>query len=244
MLFQLGKRHLGSLATITTCPLPLIHLFSLRPLLFSTLIQFKAHIASFYSAHPTMSQKRNAGDSLADAKRLKTARTQNLPSFKYTPLDLASDSQSIRVLEILPGPEDSVISCKMWISTIDAAEHTCLSYTWQPHNPEHEIVLNNGIATVGHNLYLFLQAARLAKITQPLWIDALCIDQSANKEKSHQVNQMGRIYEAAEEVLVWLKEPDDDLQRLVSLCESLVREWDWYASSLHLGSCHRSVNLI
>ncbi|KAK1975492.1 heterokaryon incompatibility protein [Colletotrichum cereale] len=37
-----------------------------------------------------------------------------------------------------------------------------------------------------------------------LWVDAMCIDQSSSLEKSRQVQMMGRIYEAARSVVVWL----------------------------------------
>ncbi|KAK3722438.1 hypothetical protein LTR37_002430 [Vermiconidia calcicola] len=40
-----------------------------------------------------------------------------------------------------------------------------------------------------------------------LWIDALCINQDDRNEKTHQVAMMGRIYQEAEEVLIWLGEP-------------------------------------
>ncbi|OHW93756.1 heterokaryon incompatibility protein [Colletotrichum incanum] len=46
-----------------------------------------------------------------------------------------------------------------------------------------------------------------------LWVDAMCIDQHNSQEKSHQVQMMGRIYEAARNVVVWLgkKEPNDNV---------------------------------
>jgi hypothetical protein len=37
-----------------------------------------------------------------------------------------------------------------------------------------------------------------------LWVDAVCINQLDPVEKGHQVAQMGRIYENAERVVVWL----------------------------------------
>jgi Heterokaryon incompatibility protein (HET) len=36
------------------------------------------------------------------------------------------------------------------------------------------------------------------------WYDALCINQQDVKERNHQVNQMGKIYESATNVVVWL----------------------------------------
>jgi hypothetical protein len=40
--------------------------------------------------------------------------------------------------------------------------------------------------------------------SQNLWIDALCIDQGNNGERTHQVQQMGRIFTSAEQVISWL----------------------------------------
>ncbi|KDN63517.1 putative heterokaryon incompatibility protein [Colletotrichum sublineola] len=46
-----------------------------------------------------------------------------------------------------------------------------------------------------------------------LWVDAICIDQNSNREKSHQVQMMGRIYEAAKNVICWLgkAEPNENV---------------------------------
>jgi hypothetical protein len=39
-----------------------------------------------------------------------------------------------------------------------------------------------------------------------IWVDALCIDQAAVQERGYEVKQMQKIYNAAEEVVVWLGE--------------------------------------
>ncbi|WDK20004.1 heterokaryon incompatibility protein [Colletotrichum graminicola] len=46
-----------------------------------------------------------------------------------------------------------------------------------------------------------------------LWVDAMCIDQNSSQEKSHQVQMMGQIYEAARNVIVWLgkAQPNEDV---------------------------------
>jgi hypothetical protein len=46
----------------------------------------------------------------------------------------------------------------------------------------------------------------------PIWCDALCIDQNieATQERNHQVQLMGRIYSAAQSVVVWLGEEADN----------------------------------
>ena len=37
-----------------------------------------------------------------------------------------------------------------------------------------------------------------------LWVDQICIDQSSNKERNHQVAMMGDIYRRATETYMWL----------------------------------------
>ena len=83
-------------------------------------------------------------------------------------------------------------------------EYRCLSYTWGSLIETYEILLNGSIFRVNRNLYHFLQHAMRTFAMQSLWIDALCINQNDNDEKSKQVAHMGHIYHKAQEVLVWL----------------------------------------
>jgi hypothetical protein len=122
--------------------------------------------------------------------------------FEYQPLDLGA--HSIRVVEIMPGSEQAIIRCNMRNTHIEEEEYVCLSYTWEPKNPSHEIEINGEIGTVAENLWQFLQIARSAGIKEPLWIDALCINQSSHMEKNHQVALMSKIYTGAQKALIWL----------------------------------------
>jgi hypothetical protein len=47
---------------------------------------------------------------------------------------------------------------------------------------------------------------RDAQSTRTIWIDALCIDQKNEQEKSEQVQQMREIYAKAHRVVTWLGE--------------------------------------
>lgn len=47
---------------------------------------------------------------------------------------------------------------------------------------------------------------------QPLWIDAICIDQNNVDERNHQVRMMSDIYQGATEVLVWLGQGDPGIE--------------------------------
>jgi hypothetical protein len=158
--------------------------------------------------------------------------SQPLPAFQHDPLDQQMDS--IRLIEILPDSNDSGIRCRMRHATIDEASYKCLSYTWLPRFPEHDIEVNGAILTVGENLYQFLFAYRNyqregqrrtpldhsghgdepSPLLCSLWIDAICIDQFNLGERNHQVRQMGHIYKSAQLVLIWLGRLSEDMLRL------------------------------
>jgi hypothetical protein len=67
---------------------------------------------------------------------------------------------------------------------------------------------------ISDNLYRFLKAVRQIQrsndtekkleVGAELWIDALCIDQTNNEERNHQVAHMGSIYSRASRVVIWL----------------------------------------
>lgn len=59
---------------------------------------------------------------------------------------------------------------------------------------------------VTENLHLALKHLRLKDRERTLWIDALCINQSDTRERTHQVTRMSSIYERASLVVVWLGE--------------------------------------
>jgi hypothetical protein len=42
----------------------------------------------------------------------------------------------------------------------------------------------------------------------PVWIEAICINQADDQEKSHQVAMMGDVYENASNALIWLGDED------------------------------------
>lgn len=53
----------------------------------------------------------------------------------------------------------------------------------------------------------------------PIWIDALCVNQSDDTEKSWQVAQMGEIYKGAAKTLIYLGPEDGRLQMAMSIVE-------------------------
>ena len=100
-------------------------------------------------------------------------------------------------------------------------------FPWQPdpslHSPiagvpsddVNEVVVNGCHVHVRQNLWLFLDnfRAHAGEPRSKLWIDYLCVDQSNQKERGHQVRLMKDVSSSADTVYAWLGEatPDTDI---------------------------------
>ncbi|KAF2870691.1 heterokaryon incompatibility protein-domain-containing protein, partial [Massariosphaeria phaeospora] len=128
------------------------------------------------------------------------------PFFKHQPLD--HEKPSFRLIKFLPDVSqlNGPVRCEIYHDTVDS-DYTCLSYVWGPPLPDDkmaQIYINNKPFLIRPNLWEFLKVARRKFAHRPIWIDALCIDQSNTKERNHQVRQMGTIYSQAKGVIAWL----------------------------------------
>ncbi|RYO87382.1 hypothetical protein DL764_008862 [Monosporascus ibericus] len=123
---------------------------------------------------------------------------------KYTPLDLATDT--IRLVCLRKGSFNDDIRCDLWEIQLhpNGVPYEALSYTWGCAEKSAKIFLGGLMAQVTHNLNTALRYLRIEDEDRVLWIDAICIDQDNERERGHQVGQMRRIYENAENVLIWL----------------------------------------
>ncbi|KAF2256222.1 HET-domain-containing protein [Trematosphaeria pertusa] len=131
------------------------------------------------------------------------------PSF-YQPLN---DSENqIRLLELLPADDTEdpdTLRCTIRHCSIDESlVYRALSYVWGDPKITRRILVDDREAQVTTNLADALFQLRKDGV-KSLWIDALCINQKDDVERSHQVQKMKKIYESAVEVIVWLGAGDD-----------------------------------
>ncbi|KAK3652605.1 hypothetical protein LTR56_001969 [Elasticomyces elasticus] len=115
----------------------------------------------------------------------------------------------IRLVQILPKMHKgkSTVCCRIRHHLLHGkSQYIALSYAWGAPDQVRSIRLNGHRTCVRENLWAFLHEAReLHKLRGGwYWIDAISIDQANNKERTHQVNLMSRIYSSAKSVLVWL----------------------------------------
>ncbi|KAL9107576.1 MAG: hypothetical protein Q9227_007576 [Pyrenula ochraceoflavens] len=137
-----------------------------------------------------------------------------MPHDLYSNLPLVSSDSSpqaaIRILVIQPGKYKTNLHAEIKVVPLSPETHfEALSYTWGQASKGKTITLNQRYKfPITDNLYTALQRLRSRDKTRVLWVDAMCINQKDDIEKSHQVRLMGKIYREANCVNVWLGEPD------------------------------------
>ncbi|KAF2802208.1 HET-domain-containing protein, partial [Mytilinidion resinicola] len=149
----------------------------------------------------------------------------------YTPL---KNETSIRLLRIKGDHGAGVLRCTMTEADLDDNPvYEALSYTWQKDQSgflevvslssrigkvakqweklsnigvgNETIICNDQYLKVTPNLHdALLHLRRRSRRRTAIWIDAICIDQSNVHERNAQVNMMGRIFDSARQVVVWL----------------------------------------
>ncbi|KAH7268800.1 heterokaryon incompatibility protein-domain-containing protein [Fusarium solani] len=95
------------------------------------------------------------------------------------------------------------IKCKLLTFKLDEAPpYKALSYTWGSPGYGGTIQVDGQHIPVGQNLFTAMQRLHQESWVEYLWVDALCINQGDDDEKSHQVPLMGQIYGQANSVLL------------------------------------------
>lgn len=79
-----------------------------------------------------------------------------------------------------------------------------MSYVWGDPAITKSIHVGNHTFEVTINLESALRHIRKPTSSLVIWVDAICIDQSDNMEKKHQIHLMGDIYRNTQKCLVWL----------------------------------------
>lgn len=127
-----------------------------------------------------------------------------LEPFEYKPLH--NDGESIRLVKVLPSTGSAKPVRIEVIHATTNEEYTALSYTWGSVDPQRDVQVNDAQLTAGPNLWEFLKRVSLSPeyMSRSFWIDAICINQKDDQEKSVQVARMGEIYKSAQHVLIWL----------------------------------------
>jgi hypothetical protein len=142
-----------------------------------------------------------------------------MAAYIYQPIDL--DAPAVRLLRLLRGNFEDDIYCELFDGQInqsgDGIPYEALSYVWGSTEKEAEITLDVNIVPITSNLYMALQHVRSEDEDRIFWVDAICINQEDEREKTHQVKQMGHIYKEAERVVVWLGKGTEESDLIMDL---------------------------
>ncbi|KAF1832563.1 HET-domain-containing protein [Decorospora gaudefroyi] len=162
--------------------------------------------------------------------------------YQYSPLNL----DEIRLLRIAPGAFDSDLFCSLKPISLERVttvvhDFQALSYAWGQGRADRVVHLNDlprsGDDTsttnamehrphpIRENLFQALRHIRLMDDYSWIWVDALCIEQTNEREKSQQIPKMPEIYANAWNVIAWLGVEDlskDDIDRAVDLIPNIL----------------------
>jgi hypothetical protein len=131
---------------------------------------------------------------------------------EYTALD--TSSRQIRLLELHPGKLETDLACSFRIISLDdhSARYEALSYVWGASTNIGFIYVEGQRTLITDNLWRALRGLRHPENQRLLWVDALCINQSDDDERSQQVSLMHAIYTQASSVEIWLGESFDNIE--------------------------------
>lgn len=134
--------------------------------------------------------------------------------FQHEPLDLSRNQ--IRLIKVLPRASSDPVQCTVSVFNEDRPSYRALSYTWGRAQPTHTILLNGSRFEIRSNLHFFLSNVVHTEALEVdyIFIDQLCIDQNATRERDQQVQRMAETYNKASQVIAWLGAGKaSDLQR-------------------------------
>lgn len=122
----------------------------------------------------------------------------------------------IRVLTIHQVSLDEELRCTLkTVSLDDQPAFHALSYAWGTEIEKCRININGHVVPISLSLakvlahFRFYHYEFLELHSLPLWVDAVCINQSDSEERAQQVRLMGEIYRQAYRVLCWIGEGDE-----------------------------------
>lgn len=141
----------------------------------------------------------------------------SFPPYNYSPLP---SHRHIRLLEFPAFSEqEAALTGTLRVVDLDVEDslpYVALSYTWgQPNFTEALLLDGSRVLHITSTLAGALRRFRYASALRWIWVDALCINQHDNAEKSRQIPLMADIYKGASRVMVWLGHEPGDASMLV-----------------------------
>lgn len=148
------------------------------------------------------------------------------PQKYFTYTQLPPSTNTTRVVNLLPGTRPAPIQCEINVIGLDEPPPYCaLSYVWGERSEDYWIFIDQEHICVTPSLYNNLQHLRSNEETRTFWIDAICINQLDNTEKSSQVRKMQEIYGRSSEILIWLGPEEEGSASAMALASRIAAYW-------------------
>jgi hypothetical protein len=172
---------------------------------------------------------------------------ESMGEYKYRPL--RPEQNEIRLLRLMPAPPRGEVEIEIFSADATSnPEYEALSYVWGASDLTHEVCIRPNrdddlplerrfenlshrrtrvprpklqVLPITRNLGIALSYLTLPDRPRTLWIDAICINQLDEEEKSREVRRMGNIYGEARRVVVWLGEGREDSSLAVTTLKSI-----------------------
>ncbi|CZR51400.1 uncharacterized protein PAC_01275 [Phialocephala subalpina] len=164
--------------------------------------------------------------------------------YKYQPL--SPERNEIRLLKLIPAPPRGEVVIEVFHADATSnPEYEALSYVWGAPDLTHEVCIRTSrndilslnqrleklsfretrsklrVLPITRNLAKALSYLTLPDRPRILWIDAICINQTDEVEKSREVAKMGEIYGQASRVVVWLGEGQEDSSLAITTLKAI-----------------------
>lgn len=139
----------------------------------------------------------------------------------YTPLP--ASPPHIRVIELLPG--HGPLRYRLQTVLLQESNYETVSYRWTTACLDDPVInVNDQEITIRQSLAAALTRLRRPEAVRVLWVDALCINQNSNAEKSDQVSKMREIYSSGSHNNIWLGAHDASTARAVEFVKDITSE--------------------
>jgi hypothetical protein len=148
----------------------------------------------------------------------------------YPPIPLSHTNSEIRLLQIHIDKEDDddEIHCSLYVCDFRDAEFFALSYVWgdptlttRIHVNGHDFAATNNLVAYLRNARNFFRKEGDCTRSDPLWIDAICINQSDIPERNREVKRMDAVYKSAIMVAGWLGPSDESSSRALACARDI-----------------------
>ncbi|KXH66391.1 hypothetical protein CSAL01_10006 [Colletotrichum salicis] len=137
----------------------------------------------------------------------------SLGPLQYQPLD--PEKKEFRLIEIQPleieepGVTPPPVRCRLKQARLEEEQcYTAVSYAWGDVSITNRILVDDQQVQVTTNLEAALRHLAAGRIDENLgstfWVDALCINQRDEAERTQQVSYMRQIYQNAAKSFIWL----------------------------------------